>query len=720
MTQTGKTFPLTRRGLLRVVAGTGLCLAAGPAMSAEAAGDGATGFGVYLRIAPDGAISILTPNAEMGQGTFDGLAKVLVEELDADWARVTIGLSGANAAMANPKLRSQTTGNSEAVRGYYAILRKTGAAAREMLVAAAAQRWGVSAADCRTEAGVVTAGNRTLDYGALAADAAKLPVPIAPVLKDPASFRLLGKDMPRKETSAKVRGAAIYGIDVELPGMLVGALAMPDAAYGKFRAAGLDAARTAEGIKGVVPVLGGHAVVAGDWWTAQKAAALVSFEVDGATPASSADLDAMMRKTLADEAAPTALFLGVGGGTDLAASRQSAVRSLASASKRLAVDVSVPYLAHGTMEPMACTAQMADGRLTIWAPTQSPGTVSKLAAKLSGLAEDKVTVHRTFLGGGFGRRWNTDFAQQAIEAAIALPGPPIKLIWNRTQDGQHDFYRPAAKARIEAGLDAAGRLSVWKMRVTGQSIAQAIGRAPENLSPDGTLAKELPYVVPVQHVESAAVTLPVPIGFWRSVAHMPNIFYVETAMDELAVLAGADPLAFRLAHLDDPRSIAVLKTLARMMAWPQKPADGIGHGLALTNGYGSWCAVGARVRRQGKALTVERIWAAMDCGLALEPENVRRQAQGALAFGLGPALDGRVLFENGVASALNLGDIGALTPAGMPRIEVELVRGGDEPGGVGEVAVPGVAPAICNALVAAGGERVRDLPLSAAGIDVTV
>ena len=717
----------SRRGLFRIVAGAGLCLAALPGELAASDRSGEAVFGIYVRIATDGTVHVLTPNAEMGQGTYDVLAKIVAEELDADWEQVSIGLSGFHPGMANPKLRVQVTGNSEAVRGYYAIMRRAGATARAMLVQAAALRWGVPAAACRTEAGFVmqtAAPEQRLGYGALAAEAALLPVPDVVSLKPVEAFRLLGRDLPRKEVPDKVRGRAVYGIDVKLPGMLVAAMAMPEAAYGRFRAEGLDQARAAPGVRAVVPVLGGHAVVAADWWTAQKAAALISFAPEGEAPLSQPQIDAAILAVLDDETAPGAPYRPYGTPqVPMADSRAAVAEAMAGAVKTLKLEADVPYLAHGTLEPMNCTAQMADGKLTIWAPNQSPETSAKLAARLTGLPLEKIDFRRTFMGGGFGRRWNSDYVQQAVEVAMALPGVPVKLIWSRQQDGQHDFYRPASRMRIEAGLGPDGRICAWRARAAGQSLLQAWREGATPDMPDGSLLKELPYAVGVSHLEASPVSLPVPIGYWRSVAHMPNIFYQEIAMDALAALAGQDPLAFRLAHLgDDPRSRAVLETLAQMMGKParERSTNGIGHGMALSNGYGSWCAAGARVRLRDGALTVQKLWAVMDCGLALEPENVRRQVEGALVFGLGAALDGRISFEAGVASAMGVADIGATSPAGMPEIEVRLISGGADLGGAGEVGVPGVAPALCNAILAAGGPQIRSLPIAAAGLSVTV
>ncbi|WP_416908158.1 MAG: molybdopterin cofactor-binding domain-containing protein [Polymorphobacter sp.] len=718
----GQEPMLSRRALLQLVGGSGLCLAAKPALLAEETAAGSSGtFSVYLSIRPDGRIEISTPNAEMGQGTYDALAKIVAEELDADWAHVDIILSGANPDMANPHLRSQTTGNSEAVRGYWPILRETGAAARIMLVAAAAARWGVSPDDCTTAASLVRHGSKSLAYGELAGDAVRLPIPVKPALKPRADWTLLGRDLPRKETAAKVRGSAVFGIDVRMPGMMVAALAMPDAAWGDFDADGLEAARAAPGVRTVAPVLGGHAVIAPDFWTAQTAARLISYapkSAEAALPSSDA-LEGRIAEALADDSAPAVLFSGVGGGTQLEGSR-AAVAAAADGARLFDARYTVPWLAHGALEPLACTALFEGNALRVWVPSQAPKAVADMAARLTGLKAEQINIHRTFLGGGFGRKWNTDFAQQAIEAAMAVPGTPVKVIWNRQQDGGHDFYRPAVHGSVRASLDDGGRITSWSNVVAGQSLTRRWQPYMKADAPDNTLQKPLPYAVGAVHLESRAVDLPVPIGWWRSVAHAPTCFFIETAMDEMAALTGNDPLAYRLQHLDDARARAVLIALGKVMDWPQPKQPGMGQGIALSAGYESWCAIGVSVRLTDNALTIERIAAVVDCGLALEPENVRRQIIGGIVFGLGAALDGKVSFSEGQASVSGIVDLGALSPAGMPEIMVELIGDHDAPGGVGEVGTPGIAPALCNAIAAAGGARLRALPVSAAGISVTV
>lgn len=680
-------------------------------------------FGVYLKIGEDDRIQIETPNAEMGQGTFDALAKILADELDADWGKVDVILSGANAAMINPRLRGQITGNSDALRGYWPILREAGAAARLMLRQAAASRYDLALEACTTEAGFVKAGAKRVSYGALVADAAQLPVPETPPLKAAKDFTLIGTDRSRKETKSKTDGSAIFGIDVMLPDMVVAALAMPPQAWGVpvlLDDAGIGAR---DDIHSISPVTGGFAVIADDFWTAKSAAEEISVGVEPSDDPiqSTSDIEQRLQEALADGATDAALYAAVEEGDTLAASRDKINQALLSANQRISIDHKVPMLAHGALEPLCCTTIFTPSGMTIWAPHQSPGEVLALAAKRSGLPQDAITVNRTFLGGGFGRKWNTDFVQQSIEAAMAFPGRPVKLIWTREQDTQHDFYRPANHSKLEIGLDEAGHITTWENRIAGQSLSRTWYAWFTSEMTDDTLHKRPPYRFAQMHLETRGVDLPVPIGWWRSVAHAPTIFFTETAMEEAAALTAADPFEYRMAHLDDPRAIQVLNALRDMTDWPAYSGEGIGRGISLTHGYDSYCAMGVEVKLQDDGVGVQRIWAAVDCGLAVEPENVRRQIEGGILFGLGAALDGKVEFEAGAAQAYNLNDIGALSPFSVPPVSVQLVSaGGDQPGGVGELGTPGIAPALCNAIAAAGGPRIRDLPISSAGLTVAL
>ena len=681
-------------------------------------------FGVYVRLDADGDVAIITPNAEMGQGTYDGLAKILAEELDVDWSRVRIELSGADKRMVNPKLYGQITGNSYAVRGYRAILAKAGAAMRQMLRQAGAAQLGVSVEATSTLNGHVRHGDQSLAYGALAADAARQPVPENPPLKDPSDYKLIGRDLARKETETKVDGRAVYGIDVNLPNMLVAAMAMPRQLWGTPTLIDDARARAREGVIAIAPVRGGYAVIADDFWTAKKAAdeVIVGVEEETFEPLSTEDLDRRLEAAINDEAAGAALYIGADGAEDLERSRAISREAIEGAAQKFFFLQSVPALAHGALEPLACTALFEGDRLTLWAPHQNPPRTLALAAKLAGLPEEAVTVHRTFLGGSFGRKWHLDFVQQAVEAAMAVKGRPVKLIWTREQDTRHDFYRPAYKSKLMIGVDADGMISSWTSVVGSQSLSETYYSFFKRGNPDHTIQKDIIYDAPKKHLETRAVDLPLPIGWWRSVSHAPNMFFIETAIDEVATKLGVDPIEFRLNHLSDERARNALLKLRENMDWASARRNGAAMGVALAPGYESYCAVGVTLSLNDGAVALEKIWAVIDCGFAIEPENVRRQIAGGVIFGLGAALDGRLEIIDGEVQAGNLHEIGASSPFGAPVMDVDLIgHSVDAPsGGVGEVGTPAIAPALCNAIAAAGGPRIRDLPVSAHGLSVTV
>ncbi len=678
-------------------------------------------LGVYLNIFSDGRVLFETPNAEMGQGTYDALAKILVEELDADWGKVEITLSGANAAMANPKLFGQVTGNSDAVRGYFPVLRNAGAAARSMLIQAAAERWNVPSIECTTENGWVISGSNRASYGDLSEAAGKLSIPENVTLKQASEFKFIGHDFPRKETATKITGEAIFGIDVMLPNMLTAALAMPAEAWGKPKMVDDGGASSVDGVKAVIPVFGGFAVIADDFWTAKTAAEKISvgIEEDDVQRNSSAEIQehlSAMSGPQYDEHG--VLFAGVNGGKDLAVSRV-AFRSAISNGKTLKLQQSVPFLAHGALEPLCCTAQFDTNKLTLWAPTQTPKGVHALAVKLSGLPKDSVEVHRTFLGGGFGRKWHTDFIQQSIETAMAMPGRPVKLIWTREQDTQHDFYRPAHASHVEMGFDDNGKITAWKNVIAGKSISKTWSAFYKPEAPDRTLHKVPLYDFKTIHLETRAVDSPVPIGYWRSVSHAHTCFFTEAAIDEAATTWDRDPLEYRLEHLKDERPRRVLKALQELMSKSENDA-GTSSGIALMSGYDGFCAVGVQITLADQNLDVNKIWAVADCGLVIDPENAKRQIEGGIFYGLGPALDGKIEFDERKVQSSYFNDSGASSPFAAPLVEIKLLPSDAPPGGIGELGTPAIAPALCNAIAAAGGPRIRDLPISKAGLRVRV
>lgn len=716
---------VTRRALIKSSAAIGFTLFTGRAALANTADTalGSAGFGVFLSIYEDDRIVITTPNAEMGQGTYDALAKILADELDADWSRVEITLSGADPKLSNPLLRGQLTGDSKAVRGYYPLLRRAGAAAKVMLRQVAAKRQGVPLEETRAINGQVVAGKMAYRYGALAIDAAALPVPEDPPLKARADWTFIGKDMPRKETELKINGEAVFGIDVQQPGMLIAALAMPAELWGNPQLLDDGGVASRDGVQGIVPVLGGFAVVADDFWTAKSAADAMRVGISSGAndPASTRELEQALSAAIAPRKDGSTLFTGVDGGDTLDASREKATKVRDKSDKQFTLNYSVPMLAHGTLEPLSCTAKYVTGEeLTLWAPHQNPRNCFNLAVKLSGLPEEKITVHRTFLGGGFGRKWNTDFVQQAIEVAIAYPGKPIKVIWTREQDTQHDFYRPAHAGRISAGLDKNGKITSWENAVAGQSLSETWSSFYKKGTPDSALQKTPVYAFDTMHLETHALDLPTPIGWWRSVAHMPLTFFIESTMDELALEAGMDPVEFRIRHLTDPRALKTLETLVGRLEPISVDAKNKGRGFALTAGYDGYCAAAVDVTIKDNTLTIDHISCVFDCGLVIEPENVRRQIEGGILYGLGPALDGKIEISDRQVQNTNLGDIGALSPFAVPTVDVHLISGGDAPAGAGEVGTPIIAPALCNAIVAAGGPRVRDLPISSTDLVINI
>ncbi|MEM9288376.1 MAG: molybdopterin cofactor-binding domain-containing protein [Pseudomonadota bacterium] len=676
-------------------------------------------LGVYITIGEDNRILFTTPNAEMGQGTFDALARMMAEELDASWEQIDIALSGRNAAMFNPKIYGQTTGGSLAIQGFGPVVRKAGAAARHMLRQAAAERLGVAPDAVTMRDGTASANGKTLTYGELAEAASQLEAPKDVALKSPEEFRLIGKPYMRKEVRPKTTGEARFSVDVDLPNMAVAALAMPEEAWGKIKTPeGLDALKDRDDILAVAPVTGGFAVIAEDFWTAKSAVDTLTVEVELTKDEqlSSSDIDAAIRSAVTSDKAEAALFAAVNEGEDLSASRAAIAGAFKGAAEQMEMLYSVPVWVHGALEPLSATALLDGEKLTLWAPSQNPKATVEVAAKAAGLKPSAVTLERTFIGGGFGRKWNTDFTLQAVEAAIALPGRPVKVIWTREQDTQHDFYRPQLYGSLKFGLDADGNIAAMSNTIAGQSIGRVWSARYNPAAPDYSMQNNPAYRIQSAHLETRPVDLPVPIGWWRSVSHQPTAFFYESALDELAARAGKDPFAYRLAHLDEPRGRRVLETLQTLVVNEEGAI-----GIAYSDAYGGYTAAAISVSLEEGYLQLNKIWAVADVGLAIDPDNVKAQIKGGIYFGLGPTLEGETQIENAVVVGNNLGDIGALTPTGAPPIDVTLIDNpGEAPAGVGEIGTPLIAPALCNAIVAAGGPRIRTLPVSKSDLQVQI
>jgi isoquinoline 1-oxidoreductase subunit beta len=679
----------------------------------------------WIRVGTDGLVTVMVDRAEMGQGISTGLPMLVAEELDAAWAQVRFERAPAHPAYANPLQQGmQVTGGSTSIRAAWGPLREAAAKARAMLVQAAAEQWGVEPSSCRTEDGRVhhEPSGRSLGYGELATAAAAQPVPREARVKDPSQFRLIGRALPRLDSPEVVRGAPIYAGDVRVPGMLTAVVARCPAWGGRVVSFDAAAALAVPGVRQVLPVRSGIAVVADGFWAAEQGrrALVVQWDAGAQAALDDAAIDAELQRALDAPHQPIVHREGLVG------------PALQGAARRLEAQYALPYLAHATMEPMVCAAEVRDGACTVWAPTQMPwapslygGGTAGVAAKAAGVPIERVTVHSTQLGGGFGRRAEMDFVEEAVEVAAAIQGA-VRLQWTREDDMQHDWYRPAVRHALSGGLDDAGRPVAWAHRVAGPSIlsrylpsfvpdwvANRMGVLKEGADPstfEG--AAEVPYALGAVEVMCCEADLPVPIGFWRAVGHSHTAFAVESFIDELAHLAGADPFTFRRDLLGDaPRHRAVLELAAARAGWGTPLPEGRARGIAVHESFGSWVAQVAEVSRDDDGRPrVHRVTCAIDCGIAVHPDQIAAQMESSIVYGLSAALYGGVRIAQGRAQASNFHDQPVLRIDRMPVVETHIVPSAEPPGGVGEPGLPPIAPAVANAWFALTGERVRRLP----------
>lgn len=707
----------SRRAVIQSLAvggGALLLRAALPAAAHATTPSGAAAdFGVYLRVGADGSVSVVVPAAELGQGVYTTLPKLVAEELDADWSRTTVRLAPADAAYGNPDKKGlQSTGNSDSVVGYYMLLREVGASARERLVRAAALRWGVAPGECRTASGAVLhdGSGRRAGYGELAAAAAALPPPLErPPLKRPEQFTLLGRSVGRKDSPAKCDGSAVFGADLRLPGSLFGAVALAPVPGSRLRSFDRAAAMRGRGVFAVLEIDGGLGAVADTTWTAQQAlvAAAPVFDASGVALESSAEVSAALRAALGQpgKAAPGA--------------RGDAAAVLNGAPPALDVTYEVPMLAHACMEPMAATAWLHDGQCEVWAPHQRQGAAREEAARICGLPLDRVTLQGTFCGGGFGRKWETDFIRHVVQLAKAVEGRPVALSWSREADIRRDYFRAPFAFRARGALDAQGGVAGLHLKVAGPSLLAFQKRPLPITDPSSVGNAILPqYAIPNRLVEFVERPIAQDIGFWRAVSLSQNGFVGESVIDELALLAGRDPFAFRRTMLAaDPRALAVLDRVARESGWyrPLPAGGGWGRGIAFAPGFGSYHAQVAEVRVQDGVVRVERVVCVHDCGFAVDPDTVVAQMEGGIVFGLS-ALEEAITTRDGAVVQSNFHDFPVLRISQMPKVEVHLVNSGAALGGAGESAVAAIAPAVANAICNATGRRLRQLPLSASGL----
>ncbi len=715
---------VTRREFLKAgaTAGAGLAIAFYlPRGMAEGVVSPPAQFAPNAWIAIDsaGIVTFTLDKSEMGQGTHTGLAMVLAEELEADWSRVRLG---AVPVQASAWSRRMSTGGSSSIRGSWEIVRKAGATAREMLLNAAARRWRVERATCRAERGAVihTPTGRRLSYGKLVEIAATLPVPTDPPLKDPKDFRILGTRVRRLDTPPKVTGGAAFGIDVRVPGMLVATVARSPVFGGGVKSFDATAARAVTGVRHVVELKGstgpssdnsprvwtesGVAVVADYYWQAAQGRRALKIVWDDGPNAllDSAGISAKFER-LAQQAGAVARTQG------------SAASALASSARKVDSVYEVPYLHHATMEPMNCTAYVRGDSCDVWAPTQNQSRAQEVAAELSGLPKEACRVHTTLLGGGFGRRLEADFVAEAVRISKAV-GAPVKLIWSREDDVQHGFYRPATYNRLAAGLDPAGRPVAWTHRIVAPSILSwKFGRLENGI--DRTTiegAANLPYAIPNIQVEQLVADIPVPLGFWRSVGSSHNAFVTECFFDEVAAAAGKDACELRRELLrDHPRHLSVLNLAAEKAGWGTPLPAGRHRGIAVAESFGSFVAQVAEVSVAGHGgVRVHRVVCAVDCGPVVSPDAIEAQMEGGIVFGLTAALYGAITIEKGRVVQSNFHDYPMLRMNEMPVVETYIVPSTEKQGGIGEPGVPPIAPAVCNAIFAATGKRVRKLPIS--------
>jgi isoquinoline 1-oxidoreductase beta subunit len=713
---------LSRRTFVKIGAAAGAGLTLGLAHNAILPGDVPTDAAFapnpYLRIDTDGSVTVMVDRAEMGQGVATALPQLLAEELDVPWEQVSFEFAPAHPAYGT--FGMQVTGGSTSVIQSWEPLRQAGATARWMLREAAAQQWGVPADQVRMQQGkAIGAGGSELSYGELASAAALIDVPDDVPLKDPSDFRIIGESLPRLDVPVKTTGEAVFGIDAGPSDTRVAVVARSPVFGGSVRSFDPASALAVSGVEEVVELESGVAVVANvtAGYVAAKAGrdALV-VEWDEGPDSELDDAEIFRRfaaaqedgRSVRDDGDVDAAFAE--GGAPIQATYQT------------------PYLAHATMEPMNCTAWVRDGRCTVWTGTQFPngpgiigGGARQVAAKAAGVGADDTEVHTTFLGGGFGRRAERDYVREAAELAGKIDGP-VKVIWTREDDMQHDFYRPASHHEIAAVLDAKGMPAGWRHGIATQSILKHMVPSwvpgfAENLaaSMDPTTtegASNQPYHVPNISVTYAKVDLPIPVGFWRSVGHTHTAFVVESFIDELAHAAGRDPYEYRRELLEaHPRYLGVLNAVAEASDWGSPVPEGRARGIAVVESFGSYVAEVAEVSIVDGRPRVHKVWCAIDCGVVLNPAIVRAQMESGIVYGLTAALYGEINIERGRVVQSNFHDYQMLRMDESPEVEVLLTPSGDAPGGVGEPGTPPIIPAVTNAIFVLTGERVRKLPI---------
>ncbi|HEU0152319.1 MAG TPA: xanthine dehydrogenase family protein molybdopterin-binding subunit [Arenimonas sp.] len=706
---------LSRRNFLKASAlvGGGLVVAfvvPGGRRLAFAQAPGATELApnAFLRIGTDDRVTVLLAHSEMGQGIWTTLPMLINEELDADWSKVSVQHAPAAPAYAHTAFGAQMTGGSTTTWSEFDRYRQAGATARTLLVQAAAARFGVAVADCRTENGRVIAGSRSASYGELAEAASALPPPGEVALKAPADWKRIGKDTRRLDTPEKITGKAVFGMDVQFEGLKTAVVARAPVFGASVKSFNADAALAVAGVRKVVQVPSGVAVVADHFWAAKQGRDALQVDWD-LGPNAGLDSDALRKQFGELAGTPGAV----------AAQAGDAAEALAAADKVVEAEYFVPYLAHAAMEPLNCTVRIDANGCEIWTGTQFQTGDQGAAAGILGIKTEQVKINTTFLGGAFGRRAvpTSDFVSEAVHVAKAA-GMPVKTVWTREDDTRGGYYRPMFLERAKVALGADGLPKAWHHVLVGQSIMA--GTPFEGMIKDGVDSSSVegvsdsPYVkaTPAHRVELHSPKTGIPVLWWRSVGHSQNAFAMESLVDELAAAAGEDPLAYRRRLLKDhPRHLGVLNLAAEKAGWGSKLPEGRARGLAVHESFGSFVAQVAEVSVERGAVRVHRVVCAVDCGVAVNPLMIAAQMESGIVFGLSAALYGRIRLKDGRVQESNFHDYRPLRMDAVPVVETHLVASTERPGGVGEPGTPPIAPAVANAVFALTGQRLRELPL---------
>jgi isoquinoline 1-oxidoreductase beta subunit len=700
---------LNRRSFLKVTAGGGALLISGyiPGLREQSTSEAAGTFepNIWLKIGADDSVTIMLTQLEMGQGVMTSMPMLVAEELDIDFTKIKTEWTPADPKYGNPNFGgAQLTAGSNSVRGMWKILREAGASARAMLVTAAAQNWSVAENTLSTEKGEVVhkASNRRAKYGTLVDKAAKLPVPKTVSLKNPKDFRLLGQNTARLDIPEKVNGKAGFGIDVKRPDLLTARVVRCPVFGGKVASFNADKAKAVPGVRNVVQISSGIAVVADNYWAASKGAQALEVKWNEGPLANLSSADIMKKYAmLAEQTGKIARNEG---------DAPAAVKGNTRAFERV---FEVPFLAHACMEPMNCTADVRADRCDVWVPTQGQTASHEAAVAASKLPGKVVNIHTTYLGGGFGRRGEADFVTDAVETSKAV-GKPVKVVWTREDDIQHDYYRPITYVRMWGAVDASGKPTVFMQRMVQQSLMKRLGSLPENgvdfISVDGSAT--LPYAIPNIRVEYIESDPGVPYGFWRSVGASVQGYVVEAFIDELAAAANKDPYQFRRDLLAKaPRHLAVLNMVAEKSGWGKPLPAGHARGIAVMEAFGSIVGQVAEVSVTNGAIRIHKVWCAVDTGWVINPDTIKAQMEGGTLYGLTAALKGEITLQNGRVMQHHFNDYQMIRHNEAPEVEVHIVPSTEVPGGIGEPSTALAAGALVNAVSAATGKRIYKLPI---------